>query len=165
MPLADEIKEICVKEFLVPFEGTGPMTKDKQHFIAYPDPGPTGLPVTVAWGLTYDEAGNPLQLGELWGLERATTHKARVLDTYLLALLKMSPTLVLEPPRRIAAVLSWVYNCGLGNYRVSTFKKKIDQKIWYEAAEQCKKWDKAGGKVLKGLSNRRKAEANAIIKP
>lgn len=161
----EEIKLICVTEFLVPFEGTGPMTKDKQFFIAYPDPGPTGLPVTAAWGLTYDEEGKPLQLGEQWSIERATRHKARVLSTFLRTLLEMSPKLVLEPSRRIAAVLSWVYNCGLGNYRISTFKKKIDSKDWSEAQEQCLKWNKAGGKVLKGLTLRRQAEGLAILKP
>lgn len=159
----DEIKRVCVDEFLVPFEGTGPMTPDRKFFIAYPDPGPTGLPVTVAWGITYDEQGSPIQLGDLWPLKRATAMKATILNTYLLKLLKMSPKLGLEPPRRIAAVLSWVYNCGLGNYRISTFKKRIDDKDWGGAYEQCLKWDKAGGKKMRGLTRRRVAEGLAII--
>ena len=165
MQKLQEAKEICVAEFLVPFEGTGPMTKDKQFFIAYPDPGPTGLPVTIAWGLTYDEQGNALQLGEQWSIERATAHKANVLSSYLAKLLQLSPMLVLEPSRRIAAMLSWVYNCGLRNYRISTFKKRVDEQDWEGAAEECLKWSRASGRVMRGLTRRRQAEARAILNP
>lgn len=165
MSKLEEIKRICVEEFLVPFEGTGPMTPDKQYFIAYPDPGPTGLPVTIAWGLTYDELGQSIQLGDVWPLERAISVKTMVLNTYLSTLLQMSPELILEPSRRIAAVLSWVYNCGLGNYRISTFKKKIDNKDWSSAYTQCLLWNKAKGKVLRGLTRRRTYEGLAILKP
>ena len=74
----------------------------------------------------------------------------------------MSPRLVNEPPGRVAAVLSWVYNCGLGNYRISTFKKRVDAKDWAGAREECVKWNKAAGRVLLGLTRRRVAEAAFI---
>jgi lysozyme len=74
-------------------------------------------------------------------------------------LIKLSPSLQGALPRRIAAVTSWVYNCGLGNYRISTFKKRIDSADWSGAAEECRKWNKAAGRVLPGLTRRRTAEA------
>jgi len=74
-------------------------------------------------------------------------------------ILKLSPKVAQENPKRIAAILSWVYNCGLGNYRISTFKKRIDAKDWVGAQEECKKWNKAAGRVLRGLTIRRNAEA------
>src|SRR5690606_31204604 len=38
---------------------------------AYPDPGPTGLPVTIGWGSTRDEMGRPIKLGDRWTKDRA----------------------------------------------------------------------------------------------
>ncbi|NBW15544.1 MAG: lysozyme, partial [Caulobacteraceae bacterium] len=49
--------------------------------------------------------------------------------------------------------------CGLGNYRISTFKKRVDASDWEGAAVECVKWTKANGRVLLGLKRRREAEA------
>jgi len=166
----NEIKQICIKEFLLPYEGEGKRLLDGR-FVAYPDPATKndpekkGEPWTIAWGLTFDESGVKVKQGDVWTLEKALRAKEAALDGFLGALLRLSPKLILEPSRRIAAVLSWVYNLGLGNYRASTFKRKIDAKEWDEAAEQCKLWDKANGRVMRGLTRRRTAEANAIEKP
>lgn len=159
----EDVKRTCVELFLIPCEGTGPMTPDGR-FMAYPDPGnkETGLPITISWGLTYHADGTPIQLGETWTLEYATEVKAKVLSGFLSKLLGLSPTLATENILRIAAVLSWVYNIGLGNYRISTFKKRIDSKDWEGAASECLKWNKAKGKVMKGLTIRRNIEAKAI---
>jgi lysozyme len=81
------------------------------------------------------------------------------IEYFLQHLLKLSPTLEAALPRRIAAVTSWVYNCGLGNYRISTFKRRVDAGDWSGAAEECQKWNKAAGRVLPGLTRRRAAEA------
>ena len=160
----EEVKRTCVDTFLIYFEGTGPMTPDGR-FVAYPDPGnkETGLPITISWGLTYHADGTPIQLGETWTLEYASQVKAKVLSGFLSKLLGLSPTLATENVLRIAAVLSWVYNIGLGNYRISTFKKRIDSKDWEGAYEECLKWDRAKGRVMKGLTRRRQAEAKAIL--
>jgi lysozyme len=80
-------------------------------------------------------------------------------DYFLQGLFKFSPKIQTALPRRIAAVPSWVYNCGLGNYRVSTFKKRVDAGDWGGAADQCLLWNKAAGRVLPGLTRRRAAEA------
>lgn len=154
--------EICVKQLLVPFEGTGPITKDGK-FKAYTDPATGAEPITIAWGMTFHADGTKVQLGEVWDLEYATKTKAIVLNKFLVGLLKLSPSLIKAAPNRIAAVLSFVYNVGLGNYKISTYKKKIDKELWIEAAEQCKKWNKAAGKVMRGLTRRRQAEANLLV--
>lgn len=161
----EQAKQICTTESLVPFEGTGP--RDSQgNFLAYKDPGSKdGLPITIAWGLTFDLQGNKFQLGDKLSYDQALKIKQGVLNRFLAELLVLSPKIVLEPSRRIAAVLSWVYNCGVGNYRISTFRKKVNEGSWEEAAEQCLKWTKANGKVMKGLVRRRQAEANALLNP
>jgi lysozyme len=75
----------------------------------------------------------------------------------------MSPGLANEPPRRLAAVISFAYNCGLGNYRISTFKKRVDAKDWQGAYEEILKWNKAAGRVLRGLTLRRQAEGKLLL--
>lgn len=161
---AEEIKSICSKEFLIPFEGEG--KKDSSgNFVAYADPASGAEPYTISWGLTFDEYGIKVKKDDVWTREKALRAKQAVLNGFLLELFKLSPTISLEKSRRVAAVLSWVYNCGLRNYRISTFKKKIDAQDWVGAAEECLKWDRGNGKVMKGLTRRRKYEASAILNP
>jgi lysozyme len=57
------------------------------------------------------------------------------------------------------AVLSWTYNLGEGALRSSTMLKKINAERHAEVPAQMKRWNKAGGKVLKGLERRKQAEA------
>lgn len=57
------------------------------------------------------------------------------------------------------ALVSFAYNVGVGALRRSTLLRKVkidpdDQSI----AAEFRKWNKAGGKVLAGLTRRRKAE-------
>lgn len=59
------------------------------------------------------------------------------------------------------AILSFCYNLGLGAWNKSTLRKKVladpnDPAI----RSEFMKWNKAGGKVLEGLTRRRKAEAD-----
>lgn len=159
----DDILEYCSKNLLIPFEGEGP--KDAEgNFLAYLDP--VGIP-TIAWGITFDEKGDKIKLGDKWSWHRAVEHKQNILKAFLNDLYTASPVLKDESIRRTAGVLSWVYNLGIGNYKASTFKKKIDLKDWVAAASECKKWDKAKVKgvptVLKGLTKRRAAEADCIL--
>lgn len=159
----DEIKQICTELLLVPFEGYHTKLPNGDC-TAYPDPGPTGLPVTIGYGSTYNDDGSAIKLGDVWTHDHAVYMKTKELNKAIASLMRLSPSLFLESSARVAAVLSWVYNCGAGNYRVSTFKKNIDDKEWEAAAEQCLKWNKAGGKVLRGLTRRREAEAALIVK-
>ena len=159
----DDILEYCSKNLLIPFEGAGPVDKEG-NFLAYVDP--VGV-VTISYGITFDEQGNKIKLGDKWSWHRAVEHKQNILKAFLNDLYTASPVLKDESIRRTAGVLSWVYNLGIGNYKASTFKKKIDLKDWVAAASECKKWDKAKVKgvptVLKGLTKRRAAEASCIL--
>ena len=57
------------------------------------------------------------------------------------------------------ALVSWVYNLGPTNFRKSTMLKVLNAGKYEEVPYQMKRWNKAGGKVLKGLVVRREAEA------
>ena len=56
------------------------------------------------------------------------------------------------------ALVSFAFNVGLGNLQNSTLRMKHNRKDFEGAADEFLKWNKAGGKVLKGLDNRRKDE-------
>ena len=58
------------------------------------------------------------------------------------------------------ALVSWVYNLGVGNLRSSTMLRVLNEGKYSEVSYQIKRWNKAGGKVLRGLIRRREAEAD-----
>jgi lysozyme len=53
------------------------------------------------------------------------------------------------------ALVSFSFNVGLGNLQRSSLRMKTNRGEYEEAADEFMKWTKAGGKVLKGLVNRR----------
>jgi lysozyme len=57
------------------------------------------------------------------------------------------------------AVVSWTYNLGEGALKSSTMLKKINAARHDEVPGQMKRWNKAGGKVVRDLERRREAEA------
>jgi lysozyme len=59
---------------------------------------------------------------------------------------------------RFGALVSFAFNVGLGNLQNSTLRMKHNRGEFDSAAEEFLKWNKAGGKELKGLTNRRKDE-------
>ena len=62
-------------------------------------------------------------------------------------------------PNQFDALTSWVYNLGPGNLKSSTMLKVLNEGNYDDVPFQIKRWNKAGGKVLKGLVRRREAEA------
>ena len=57
------------------------------------------------------------------------------------------------------ALVAWTYNLGPTNVKTSTLRKVLNKGAYDDVAEQIKRWNKANGKVLKGLVRRRNAEA------
>jgi lysozyme len=60
------------------------------------------------------------------------------------------------------ACVSFAYNLGCGNLMKSTVLKKVNARDPSAAAEFLR-WDRAGGKVLAGLTRRRQAERELFI--
>jgi lysozyme len=61
-------------------------------------------------------------------------------------------------PGRFGALVSFAFNVGLGNLQNSTLRMKHNRGEFESAADEFMKWNKAGGKELKGLTTRRKDE-------
>jgi lysozyme len=56
------------------------------------------------------------------------------------------------------ALVSWAYNLGLGTLQRSTMRQKILRQDGEAASKELLKYDKVGGRPLKGLTRRRQAE-------
>ena len=137
-----------------PFEGYAKRLPNGDC-TAYPDPGTGGDPWTIGWGCT----GPGIQPGTVWTVETAQAELDKHLLHFAVGVIKLSPILIKQPAKRLAAIISFAYNCGLGNYRISTLKKRVDAQDWAGACEEIIKWNKAAGRVLRGLTRRREAEA------
>lgn len=61
------------------------------------------------------------------------------------------------------ALVSFSFNVGTGNLQKSTLLKLLNKKNYASAANEFVKWNKAGGKVLSGLTKRRNAERTMFL--
>lgn len=62
------------------------------------------------------------------------------------------------------ALVSFAYNVGVGALSDSTLLKALNGGFYKAAAAQFLRWNKAGGKVVAGLTRRRKAEMELFTK-
>lgn len=60
---------------------------------------------------------------------------------------------------QFAALVSWSYNVGVGAMRRSSLIKRLNAGEYDAVPGELAKWNKVRGKVVRGLSNRRAAEA------
>lgn len=56
------------------------------------------------------------------------------------------------------ALVSFVYNCGEGNFKDSTLLRRVNEGRMEDATKEFERWVYGGGKILPGLVRRRKAE-------
>lgn len=62
-------------------------------------------------------------------------------------------------PNRLAALIDFTFNLGKGNLQSSTLRRCVNAGDWAGAKVQIRRWNKAGGRVLRGLTIRRETEA------
>jgi lysozyme len=61
------------------------------------------------------------------------------------------------------SVVSWAYNVGTGAACSSTLVRKLQAGDYTGACNELPRWNKAGGKVLRGLVKRREAERRLCL--
>lgn len=114
---------------------------------------------TIGYGSTFYEDGRRVTLQD----PPITRERSEALLQFTLnrdfvpSTLRLCPVLVAHP-NKLGAIVSFVYNLGAGRLQSSTLRRKINAELWEEAADQLLLWNKGGGKVLRGLDLRRKAE-------
>lgn len=62
-----------------------------------------------------------------------------------------------------AALLSFIYNVGPLNFKLSTLLRKLNSGDYTGACNELPRWNKAKGKVLAGLTNRREEEKKLCL--
>ena len=115
---------------------------------AYPDP-------VKIWTICYGETRG-VQKGDYKSDEECLDSLAEELTGHhkKMMLYIKTPISVKEE----AAYLSFTYNVGVGAFSKSTLLKRLNTGQRVEACNQLLRWDKAGGKRLKGLTLRRESE-------
>lgn len=121
---------------------------------------PAGVP-TIGYGATRYVDGRPVLLTDnpitLDDAERMLL--LQIERTYLPAVQRLCPGV--EGPR-LAALTDFTFNLGVGALRTSTLRKRVLAGDWDAVPGELLRWNKAGGRVLKGLTLRRQAEADLI---
>lgn len=122
---------------------------------------PAGVP-TIGYGATYYEDGErvtlldpPITKGRAEELLLWMVH-----TNYLPAVITLCPTI--SEPLRLAAIIDFTYNLGPSNLKISTLRKRINAGRWEDVPTELMRWNKAKGKVLRGLTLRRQAESELI---
>lgn len=79
------------------------------------------------------------------------------LSRFVSGVVRLCPATV-NNQSHLDALTSFSFNVGLGNLQRSQVRMKYNRADFEGAMDELLTWNKAGGKVLKGLDNRRKDE-------
>jgi lysozyme len=127
------------------------------RLTAYPDPATGGAPWTIGYGAT----GPKITKGTVWSQSQADLDlRARVeaLGTFVDSIVKVPVT-----DAQKAALISFAYNVGQGSLKGSTLLKKLNTKDTMGASMEFLRWNRAAGRVMAGLTNRREAERATFL--
>lgn len=120
---------------------------------------PAGVP-TIGYGHTYNvKMGQTISVAQA---ELFLDHDYQDAEEQVLSLVKVPLT-----ENQLGALTSFVFNLGVGNLRISTLLRKLNQGDYRGAAEQFGAWNKARVNgvltVLDGLTKRRADEKNLFL--
>jgi lysozyme len=118
---------------------------------AYKDP--VGV-VTICFGVTNSD--RKVKMGDTATKDECYQMLAEDLPRYKAMVDKVIK--VPMPPHRTAAMVSFTYNVGQGNLAKSSVARYINAGQPLKGCDALMAWNKAGGKVLNGLTKRRAAE-------
>lgn len=144
------------------FEGCASLRQDGK-VEAYPDPGTGGHPWTIGWGATgpdFDGSGE-IGPGTVWTQEQCDLRLQHDLLCYsdeVSQAIGRSPT----TQSQFDAMVSFHYNTGA--IARATLTKRHCAGDFKRAATEFQRWNRAGGRVLRGLTRRRAAEAALYLK-
>lgn len=137
------------------FEGFERKVTRGTEITAIPYICPAGF-WTIGYGHLCDAAHPPISEGE------AEIYLTRDLQTALAATLRHCPVLATEPEGRLAAIVDFTFNLGVGRLQTSTLRRRVNQRNWAAAGLELRRWIYGGGKALPGLIRRREAEIRAL---
>jgi lysozyme len=126
--------------------------RDDGLIEAYPDPGTGGAPWTIGWGST----GRDIARGTLWTQAQCDAR----LEADLVRFAREVERAIAGAPTSEAqfdALVCFHYNTGA--IARASLTRKHRSGDFAGAEQEFSRWVHAGGRVLRGLQNRRRAEA------
>lgn len=100
--------------------------------------------------------------GDICTVEQAKSYMAQDLKKFESAVDTSVKVTITQ--NQFDALVSLAYNIGTGAFKSSTLLKKLNAKDYKGAAAQFDRWNRAGGKVMQGLVNRRAKERKLFEK-
>ena len=139
------------------------LIKEFEGFSANAYLCPAKIP-TIGWGNTYYPNGKKVTMNDApitkeYATEMLSYIAQKDFGDKIIPLLKVNIN-----QNQYDALVSFCYNLGIGNFKSSTLLKKINNKDFIGASLEFEKWNKAGGKVLSGLTRRRLKEKELFLK-
>ncbi len=119
-----------------------------------------GIP-TIGYG-TIRVDGVPVKMGDTCTVEQAEHWLLQHINDEVESCINRVVKVELNQ-NQFDALCSFIYNLGCSNFSKSTLLKNINAENFNVAYYEFQKWNRAGGKVLLGLTNRRQDEANLFI--
>lgn len=132
------------------------LIKEFEGFSAKPYRCPAGVP-TIGYGATYYPDGRRVTMQD----RPVTEADATAMLRSMLASYEAGVSRYVQVPLtqgQFDALVSFAYNVGLSALKDSTLLRLVNARDYAGAAAQFARWNRAGGKVLPGLTRRREAE-------
>ncbi|AZV00353.1 lysozyme [Paracoccus sulfuroxidans] len=114
------------------------------------------------WTVCYGETRG-VKPGDRYTSAQCNEMLMDALADYRAPLIACIPALPSQPEGVQVALISWAYNVGTGAACGSTLAKRANAGDWPGACNQLPRWNKAGGKAIQGLTNRRAAEQKLCL--
>lgn len=129
------------------------------YLKAYDDRGKNGGGIwTIGYGTISYPDGTPVQEGDTCTKEQAIEwfkYEVKEKEEGVVDLIDVDLN-----QDQFDTLVSFAYNLGLGCLKKSTLRKLLNDGDYDAVPEQILKFDHDGGKVVKGLTRRRRAEAH-----
>ncbi len=113
--------------------------------------------LTIGWGSTGNHVYEGMTITQQEADELFVKDQKRFVDA-VNNLVKVPLT-----QNQFDSLVSFVYNVGEGNFKTSTLLRKLNAYDYEGAAEEFLRWNRGGGKVLAGLTRRRKSERHYFL--
>jgi lysozyme len=118
---------------------------------------------TIGYGTTKYPNGKPVMMGDVCTEKQAEEYLRNYLsyaENSVGSVIRVSLS-----QNQFDAIISFVYNLGIGSFSKSTLLKKINDSPYDPSIHaEFLKWNKAGGVVLNGLTKRREEETQLYFK-
>jgi lysozyme len=119
--------------------------------------------IVGVWTIGYGTTGPDIVKGLKWTQQQVDDRFKKDLAKFesgVSAAVKVPMT-----SNQFSALVCFAYNVGIQAMAGSTLVKLLNSGKTAEAADQFLRWNKAGGKEVKGLTRRREAERALFLKP